>query len=873
MAFLLRSRTGKRSGSEGRNGDKMQLLLLLLLLLLLDAAGCAAETVPSFDAFVIGDDEAEHLEDGFSYADREEDDWAIGGLGLSQRDKETKDAIRLQQESGLPQLDMLDTGNTVCVFLTFSHFSQFHQVLMQNQCGDVTMRVLEYESQRAQVRKEDMLRRQMRFQELGDECKPEDRRLFAKDEKKYKLQLAKQNKLMHVCLCVLLNLAEEISIERKMVNRKIPSLLIQLLDRSQEDLLLVTLTFLKKLSVFEENKDLQGFRDFWLAQHENQRIALLSLRLLFNLSFDERVRAALVESGIIKLLVDSLKNPPFRHIVLRLLYHFSMDDRCKSLMAYHRDGMVMLLQLVVHFPEPRVGKDLVALMVNLATHARAAEVIVQSGLFPPIMLRVMKHRDPLLCKVIRNVASHAGVLEQMCELLDSEGVRMAKWMNEFVRMAICSVDNPDFLVEVLGTLANVTLEEAAAALGRPASAPECRVPARPQFFWALRPEDVPDNMRSTKGAKAKENSPAYAHDPTSWLIHRHREGHLCAASFEADQRGVPRCPVERALQKPMGRPQSAPQILKERQKLRQLQDKKTAKRLGYWPGLPRKQVHSLFPKQPESDLPQVIARMQKLQAEQKALMQKKGDSQAVQLKKHRDVAWLNKHKALLKAKLGKDTRLLVNRWRPGYSEQRSHGSHQHGRPQSACVVSNGSSPKKRPEEIQLQRTSHKGESPAMAEPSADPAAYEVPTAKGSTFLGSANVDVLRRKATEPGHRIKFPEGFDDHKDAGVYFCAGCHAAGQKVPLYTSQMKFDCGCGWPGFWTNVKDAVYEQRDADGRRCEILCSRCDGHLGHVFRGEGFGYCTDERHCVNSLSLVFVPKGGSDVIAPSYAGPVFG
>ena len=61
----------------------------------------------------------------------------------------------------------------------------------------------------------------------------------------------------------------------------------------------------------------------------------------------------------------------------------------------------------------------------------------------------------------------------------------------------------------------------AAALRRPASAPESRVPARPQFFWALRPEDVPDNMRSTKGARAKENSsPAYAHDPTSWLIHR-----------------------------------------------------------------------------------------------------------------------------------------------------------------------------------------------------------------------------------------------------------------------------------------------------------------------------------------------------------------
>jgi len=167
----------------------------------------------------------------------------------------------------------------------------------------------------------------------------------------------------------------------------------------------------------------------------------------------------LSESGIVKLLVDHLRNPPFRHIVLRLLYHFSMDDKCKSLMAYHRDGMIMLLQLVVHFPEPRVGKDLVGLVVNLATHARGAEVMVQSGLFPQVMLRVLKHRDPLLCKVIRNVASHSGVLEQMFELLMSESVRMSKWMHEFVRMAMCCVDNPDLLVEVLGTLANVTIED------------------------------------------------------------------------------------------------------------------------------------------------------------------------------------------------------------------------------------------------------------------------------------------------------------------------------------------------------------------------------------------------------------------------------
>lgn len=352
----------------------------------------------------------------------------------------------------------------VCTFLCFSHFSQFHQVLMQHQCGDVTMRVVEYESQRHQVRKEDMSKKIHRVQELGEMSTAEDRRQLAKDEKKYRAQLQRQNRLMHVCQMVLLNLAEEISIEKKMVNRKMPLLLVQLLDRTHEDLLLVALQFLKKLSVFEENKEQISTPDtlarlVQLSSHGNIRIALLALRVLYNLSFDESVRASLVESGMVKLLVDHLRNPPFRHIVLRLLYHFSMDDRCKSLMAYYQDGMVMLLQLVVHFPEPRVGKDLVALVVNLATHPRAAEVMVQSGLFPQVMLRVLKTRDPLLCKVIRHVSCHKEVVEPMYELLQSDSVRMSKWMTEFVRMALCCVEDPNLLVEVLGTLANMTLPD------------------------------------------------------------------------------------------------------------------------------------------------------------------------------------------------------------------------------------------------------------------------------------------------------------------------------------------------------------------------------------------------------------------------------
>ncbi len=136
------------------------------------------------------------------------------------------------------------------------------------------------------------------------------------------------------------------------------------------------------------------------------------------------------------------------------------------------------------------------------------------------------------------------------------------------------------------------------------------------------------------------------------------------------------------------------------------------------------------------------------------------------------------------------------------------------------------------------------------------------------ILNPTQFKVLRRKATEPRKVTVAKGGWDDHTAKGTYVCSGC-----QTPLYTSAMKFDCGCGWPGFWTNIKDKVYEQRDADGFRCEILCAECDGHLGHVFRNEGFGNPPpDERHCVNSVSVAFVPEGKDEVQPCTYEGPVY-
>lgn len=115
-------------------------------------------------------------------------------------------------------------------------------------------------------------------------------------------------------------------------------------------------------------------------------------------------------------------------------------------------------------------------------------------------------------------------------------------------------------------------------------------------------------------------------------------------------------------------------------------------------------------------------------------------------------------------------------------------------------------------------------------------------------LTDAEERIIVHKGTEP----PFSGKYNNHFEKGVYTCKRCSAE-----LFDSSSKFKSNCGWPSFDEDIGPSVKRQRDADGVRTEILCAKCDGHLGHVFQGERFTP-KNTRYCVNSLSMDFVPHG---------------
>lgn len=127
-------------------------------------------------------------------------------------------------------------------------------------------------------------------------------------------------------------------------------------------------------------------------------------------------------------------------------------------------------------------------------------------------------------------------------------------------------------------------------------------------------------------------------------------------------------------------------------------------------------------------------------------------------------------------------------------------------------------------------------------------------------------DMEKQVILHKGTELPFTGKYYDFDEKGTYVCKQCGA-----PLYHSSAKFNASCGWPSFDDEIEGAVKRVPDADGRRTEIVCANCGAHLGHVFVGEGFT-SKNTRHCVNSISMDFIPDKEKEYETAIFAGGCF-
>lgn len=368
--------------------------------------------------------------------------------------------------------------NIVRVFLSFSNFMEMHAILAQYRVGSICVELIEFEVRRTMHRVEESRRRAADVAEskigLSDsregirdhERRVEDLEKTAeKEEKRSRLVQRKQDKTLYVCLHVLINIAEDVLVEHKMVKRSLVDFLVSVFAYSTSaPLLILTAVFLKKLTLFEENKDamirtglVSTLSRFVPCNSPELIIAML--RLVFNLSFDAVARDRMVKASYIPKLVGLLKaNHKFREVSIRILYHLSVDDRCKSMFAY-TEAIPIVMQLVIKFPPNRkLTRELAALAGNLSLNPRNAELMCANKGLAALVARVERTRDPLLMKVVRNLSLWTfNVVEDLADP-DVEYLQRGLWSRHVTQILGFATDTEshDLLVEVLGCLGNLT---------------------------------------------------------------------------------------------------------------------------------------------------------------------------------------------------------------------------------------------------------------------------------------------------------------------------------------------------------------------------------------------------------------------------------
>lgn len=269
--------------------------------------------------------------------------------------------------------------------------------------------------------------------------------------KQLKIFAKKQEQLLRVAFYLLLNMAENVKLEEKMRRKNIVKMLVKALDRQNIDLLMLVSTFLKKLSIVGDNKDEMSALNIVtklprLFQNPHTDLIQVTLKLVFNLSFDGALRRKMIAAGYLNMLVMFINDEKHHGIAVKILYHMSLDDKVKAMFT-HTECVQMATDAIILNLNVKVDLDLIALCINLSLNRRNAQIMVEGQRLHSLMDRAFKYQDALLMKLLRNISQH-----------ESLQLHFIDYVGDLARiLTIC--DDESFIVECLGILGNLALTD------------------------------------------------------------------------------------------------------------------------------------------------------------------------------------------------------------------------------------------------------------------------------------------------------------------------------------------------------------------------------------------------------------------------------
>lgn len=206
---------------------------------------------------------------------------------------------------------------------------------------------------------------------------------FERRNKQLRVFAKKQEQLIRVAFYLLLNIAENTAFEEKMCRKSIVRMLVKSLDRQSVELLVLVVTFLKKLSIIRDNKDEMNRYQIIpklprLLQSSENELLQVTLRLIFNLSFDASLRTQMIQVGLMPKMVQFLSDEKHHEIVTKILYHMSLDDKVKSMFTY-TEAVPLAIDMLLLNLNPKIDMDLIALCINLALNKRNATLMVENN--------------------------------------------------------------------------------------------------------------------------------------------------------------------------------------------------------------------------------------------------------------------------------------------------------------------------------------------------------------------------------------------------------------------------------------------------------------------------------------------------------------